>query len=77
MIDDLILSVIGDVAFAWSVVDWAPSFSTGDPPELQRVYESASEALVSDRSNIGAYFVRGVVCQSSTRSGVSYRTLTT
>lgn len=42
----------------------SPSFSTGDPPELQRVYEAATDTLENDPSNVEAYFRRGVVCRS-------------
>lgn len=41
-----------------------PSFSTGDPPELQQVYEAATDELENDPSNVEAYFRRGVVCRS-------------
>jgi tetratricopeptide (TPR) repeat protein len=41
--------------------DRAPSFSTNDHPEYQQVFESASEILAKDPSNIEAYFMRGYV----------------
>jgi tetratricopeptide (TPR) repeat protein len=41
-----------------------PTFSTGDPPELQRIYEAATETLAEDPDNVQAYFRRGVVAQS-------------
>lgn len=41
-----------------------PTFSTGDPPELQRIFESATETLEQDPANVEARFQRGVVCQS-------------
>jgi tetratricopeptide (TPR) repeat protein len=41
-----------------------PSLSTGDPPELARIYEAASETIENDPANVDAYFRRGVICQS-------------
>jgi tetratricopeptide (TPR) repeat protein len=45
-------------------IDGEVGFSTGDPPELSQVYESASQTIAADPSNVQAYFTRGVVCQS-------------
>jgi tetratricopeptide (TPR) repeat protein len=50
-----------------------PSFSTGDPPELARIYEAASETIENDPSNVDAYFQRGVICQSKRWYGQAFR----
>lgn len=75
MVDDILglaLGLMGDPC-SWVLLDAlgdlgtlgnVGTFSAGDPPELQRVYESATETLESDPDNVEAYFKRGVVCQS-------------
>jgi tetratricopeptide (TPR) repeat protein len=68
MLDDAIGAIITGVDLLVfpisSVLDWTPSFSTCDPPELQKAYEAASETLTIDARNTAAHFTRGVICQS-------------
>lgn len=72
MIDEVIAHICGaafDVVCDATVspnhgLNSVPSFATDDPPELQQVYESTSQTLADDPSNIEAHFARGVVCQS-------------
>jgi tetratricopeptide (TPR) repeat protein len=40
------------------------SFSTGDPPEFEEIFDSATQTIAEDPNNAQAYFARGVVCQS-------------
>ena len=61
---ELINLVAGLADGAWLLDQFVPSFSTGDPPEFAAIYQSASQALAEDPSNIQAHFQRGVVCQS-------------
>ena len=67
MLDDAVrFFLLGLDPLTWALVsdDWVSTFSTGDPPELSEVYESASENIAADPSDLQAYFTRGVVCQS-------------
>jgi tetratricopeptide (TPR) repeat protein len=69
MLDDVLGSFLTGLDAAvwtrwWVGSRWAPSFTTGDPPELSRVYEEATQSLARDPSDVQAYFRRGVVCQS-------------
>jgi tetratricopeptide (TPR) repeat protein len=53
-------------------VDFIPTFSSGDPPDLARIYETASETIANDPSNVDAYFRRGVICQSKRWYGQAF-----
>jgi tetratricopeptide (TPR) repeat protein len=67
MIDEALeLWLMSMDALMWPLgdTDWLPIFSTGDPPELSRVYHSASRDIEKDPSNVQAHFTRAVVCQS-------------
>src|SRR5262245_9261969 len=39
-------------------------FSTGDPPEFEEIFESATQTIEDDPRNVQAYFARAVVSQS-------------
>jgi tetratricopeptide (TPR) repeat protein len=62
MIGPLLRLLYELVDFAFG--DKAPSISKQDPPEYQQVFESVSEMLAKDSSNIEAYFTRGFVYRS-------------
>jgi tetratricopeptide (TPR) repeat protein len=52
-----------DSAILAGALDFVPSFSSGDPPELQKAYQIASDILARDPSNAQAYFQRAAVCR--------------
>src|ERR1700722_1986486 len=60
---DGVLTVLSVLDLVGRDQDFLPDFGVSDPPELSRAYDAATQAVETDPTDAGAYYLRAVVCQ--------------